>query len=81
MKISNKLYDVSKWVVLVLLPALSVLVGGLYKLYDWTDATTVVGTINLLTVFLGSLLQFSSQNYHKTNDFLGGDVDDRKSSR
>lgn len=81
MKISNKFYDLSKWVVLVFLPACSVLVGGMGKLYRWADASMMMATINLLTAFLGSLLQLSSQNYHKTNDFLGGDGNDRTSSK
>ena len=80
MKMSNRLYDLSKWIVLVFLPELSVLVGSLSKLYSWTDASVLIATINLLTVFLGSLLQFSSQNYNEIHDSSGGSKNDTNGS-
>ena len=75
MKLSNKFYDLSKWIVLVFLPALSVLVGSLSKLYSWTEASMLMGTINLLTVFLGSLLQPSSQKYNNSSHDLSGGIE------
>lgn len=66
MHLNNKVYDASKWFVLVFLPACAVLAGGLGDLYVWSDTTLTVTTINLITVFLGSVLQISSHNYHNT---------------
>lgn len=72
MEMSNKHYDVCKWLVLVFLPAVSVLVAGLGELYDLIHTPVFVATINLVTVFLGSVLQISSKEYHDKNDSSGG---------
>lgn len=66
MHLTNKMYDASKWFVLVFLPACAVLAGGLGELYVWPDTTLAVTTINLTAVFLGSILQISSHHYHNT---------------
>ncbi|KAA9233727.1 phage holin [Aerococcus mictus] len=65
MLLSNQTYDRLKWVALVLMPALAVLVKGLGQAYGFVGTDTVVVTLNLLAVFLGSLLQLSSEDYHK----------------
>ena len=65
MQVSNQFYDIAKWFVLIFLPALAVLLGGLGDLYSWEDTQLLVANINLFTVFLGSVLQISSQSYHK----------------
>lgn len=72
MKISNQHYDVAKWVVLVFMPAFAVFIGGIGELYGWMDTALIVTTINLLTVFLGSILQISSKKYHNDSG-NGGD--------
>lgn len=64
MQLSNVHYDFLKWVALVFLPAFSVLVGGLGALFAWAMAEKWVTMLNLLAVFLGSLLQVSSNHYH-----------------
>ena len=67
MKLNDKNYNLGKWIVLIFLPALGFLVSGLGQLYDWTHITNnLVGTKNLLTVFLGSLLQISTYKYNNT---------------
>lgn len=78
MKLNNKNYDLGKWFVLIVLPSLAVLIGGLAELYPPINGSIVVGTINLLTVFLGSILQISSENYHSGNDKWGGGANDPK---
>jgi len=80
MKLNNKIYDVGKWIVLILLPALAVLINGLGELYGWVSAPTIVTTINLITVFLGSILQVSSNKYNKNIERLGGEIDERNCS-
>lgn len=72
MKMSNQFYDKCKWIVLVFLPAFAVLISGVGDLYQWMNTSDIVTTINLITVFLGSLLQLSSQNYHDNNHSSGG---------
>ena len=80
MKLNNKIYDVGKWIVLILLPALAVLINGLGELYGWMSTPTIVTTINLITVFLGSILQVSSNKYNKNIERLGGEIDERNCS-
>lgn len=73
MKLRNKNYDFTKWVVLIFLPALAFLVSGIVEIYNWTHITNnLVATINLLTVFLGSLLQISTYKYNTTLNTEGG---------
>lgn len=64
MHLTNKTYDSLKWFVLIVLPAVAVLFQGLGDLYGYTSVDTVVSTINLFTVFVGTILQISSKNYH-----------------
>ena len=80
MKLNNKIYDVGKWIVLILLPALAVLINGLGELYGWVSTPTIVTTINLVTVFLGSILQVSSNKYNKNIERSRGEIDERNCS-
>lgn len=72
MKMENETYDLGKWLVLIFLPATAVLIGGLAELYGWINGSIFVATINLLTIFLGSILQISSKIYHDENNYWGG---------
>ena len=56
---SRKAYTTIQWMALILIPALAVLVQGLAELYAWPEpwARRLVGTLNLVGVFLGALLQ------------------------
>lgn len=65
---SNKTYNIVKWVVLTVLPALSVLVGVLGKAYNWGDTNLAVITLNAVTVFLGAITGVSALNYNKKED-------------
>lgn len=62
---NNKTYDVIKWVVLTVLPALSVLVGVLGKAYGWESTDLAVITLNAVTVFLGAITGYSAVSYNK----------------
>lgn len=68
MKLSNKMYDVLKWVALVALPALSALYLGLAELWGLPAGQQVSGTIALVDTFLGALLGISSANYAKNKE-------------
>ena len=68
MILKDKQYQIIKWVVLTVLPALSVLVGALGKAYgfEYTDLTVL--TINAVAVFLGAVTGVSQLNYDKQKD-------------
>ncbi|MDG6143093.1 phage holin [Lactococcus formosensis] len=65
MIMANKTYDVIKWVVLTVLPALSALVGVLGKAYGWEGTDLAVITLNAVTVFLGAITGYSAVSYSK----------------
>ena len=65
MKLSNKVYDILKYVALILLPALATLYAAVGKIWDWPLVAEVVGTISAVDVFLGALLQISTNNYNR----------------
>lgn len=68
MKMSNKMYDILKWIAQILLPALGTLYFALSKIWGLPLATEVVGTIAAVDTFLGALLGISSANYKKLED-------------
>ena len=65
---SNKVYDILKWVVMIVLPAISTLYFALSSIWGWPYAEEVVGTIAAVTTFLGALLGISSAQYKKVNE-------------
>lgn len=64
---SNKVYDVLKWVAQILLPALGTLYFALAGIWNFPYAEAVVGTITAVDTFLGVILGISSINYNKKN--------------
>lgn len=63
MIISNKVYDVLKWVVMVFLPASGVFYSALAKIWGWPYGAEIAGTLAAITAFLGTILQISSAKY------------------
>lgn len=64
MLMSNKTYDILKWIAQILLPALGALYFGLAKIRGFPYGTEIVGTISLVDAFLGALLGISSNLYY-----------------
>ena len=56
MKLSNRVYDVLKWIALYLLPALGTLYFALAGIWEFPYGEEIVGTITALDTFLGVLL-------------------------
>lgn len=67
MKMSNKVYDILKWIALVALPALGTLYFALSKIWGLPYGTEIVGTISAIDTFLGALLGISTNVYNKMN--------------
>lgn len=65
MKMSNKLYDVLKWIALILLPAVGTLYFALAGIWNLPYGEQVVGTITAVDTFLGALLGIASATYKK----------------
>ena len=64
---SNKVYDVLKWILLVAVAPTIALITGLGELYGF-DTTLIVGTISLFATFLGAILGVSNIKYNKRVD-------------
>lgn len=69
---SNKLYDVLKWVALVGLPALTALWLSLANIWGFPYAEAIGATLAAVTAFLGAVLGISSINYSKKITEKGG---------
>ena len=65
MILPDKYYQIIKWAVLTVLPAVSVLVATLGKAYGWQETDTVVLMINAVTTFLGVITGVSAYNNSK----------------
>lgn len=67
MKMSNKTYNIIKWGLFMLVPATIAFITGLGELYNF-DTTVIVGTISLVSTFIGAITGISSYNYHKNEE-------------
>lgn len=67
MKMSNKVYDVLKWIAMIVLPAVIALYSTLSSVWGWNYGEQIVATMAACEVFLGAILQISNSNYKKTN--------------
>ena len=65
MKLSNKAYDVLKFVCTIFLPASASLYFGLSQIWGFPYGEEIVGTISCIDVFIGALIGISSANYYK----------------
>lgn len=65
MKMSNKVYDIIKWVAQYVLPAAGTLYFALATIWGFPEGEKVVGTITAIDTFLGVILGLSSSNYNK----------------
>nr|DAT78178.1 MAG TPA: holin [Caudoviricetes sp.] len=68
MHLPDKVYDVMKFIALILLPALSTLYFALASIWGFPYAEQIVGTISAIDVFLGAVLQISTTQYNKEDD-------------
>lgn len=65
MKLSNKTYDILKYIALVALPAVETLWLTLGKIWSFPYVIEIGATIAAIDVFLGALLKVSTDNYNK----------------
>lgn len=68
MKMSNKVYDVLKFIAMIFLPALGTLYFTLAQIWNFPYGEQVVGTIAAIDTFLGAILGISTSNYNKDDD-------------
>lgn len=64
---SNKVYDVLKFIAQIVLPAIATLYVTIAGIWGLPFAEQIGGTIMAIDTFLGAVLMISSNNYNKTN--------------
>jgi hypothetical protein len=64
---SNKTYDILKYIAQIVLPALGTLYFALSTIWGLPYGEQVVGTITAIDAFLGALLGISTAQYKKEN--------------
>ena len=65
---SNKVYDVLKWIAQLFLPAIGTLYFALASIWNFPYGEQVVGTITAIDAFLGAILGISSATYHNREE-------------
>lgn len=65
---SNKLYDVLKWIALVVLPAIGTLYFAVAGIWGLPYAQEIVGTITSIDTFMGVMLGISNAQYNKNKE-------------
>lgn len=62
---SDKTYDLLKWLAQIVLPAVAALYFGLGQIWGFPAGEEVVGSIAVIDTFLGVVLGFSSRAYSR----------------
>ena len=65
---SNRMYDVLKWIAQILLPALGTLYFALAGIWGFPYGEQIVGTITAVDTFLGICLGISTAQYNKKDN-------------
>lgn len=65
MTMSNKTFDILKYIAQYFLPALGTLIFAICSIWHLPYGEQIVGTITAIDAFLGALLGISTYNYKK----------------
>lgn len=65
---SNKVYNILKWIAMIVLPACATLYLGLSNVWGLPYGEEVSTTITLVNTFLGTVLMISTNQYNKRVD-------------
>ena len=65
---SNRVYDILKFIAQIVLPAIGTLYFALASIWGLPYGEQIVGTITAIDTFLGALLGISSSNYNSKNN-------------
>lgn len=67
MQLPNKVYDVLKWLVLVVIPAVTTFYVVLDRLFQWGLAEIVATISSALCTCIGAIVGISTAQYNKNN--------------
>lgn len=60
---NSRVYDILKWVAIIVLPALSTLISVVFQIWGIPYGTEIAQTITAIATFLGAILMVSSIQY------------------
>ena len=67
MVLNDKTYNVLKWALLTVVPALITLISGFGTIYGY-DTTQITAVIGLISTFIGTVVGISNTNYKKVGN-------------
>lgn len=65
MQLNSKVYDILKWITMIVLPACATAYVGLAAIWGWPYADQVAKTTAVICTLLGALLGISTAQYNK----------------
>lgn len=68
MKLSDKAYDILKWITLIVIPALATAYVGLSAIWGFPYADEIARTACVVCTLLGALLGISTAEYNKSKE-------------
>lgn len=66
--LSNRTYDILKYLTIIVLPAIGALYSGLSQIWSLPYAAEIPATITVICTFLGAILCISTAQYNKDQD-------------
>lgn len=67
MKLNDKVYDILKWIAIIVLPSLATLITVVFKVWNIPYGDEIAQTITAVATFLGAVLMVSTAQYKKQN--------------
>ena len=68
MKLSNKVYDILKWVALIVLPALATFCSVLSGIWGLPFGEQIPATLTAIGLLVGTLIGISTAKYKKESE-------------
>ena len=69
MTIPDKVYDILKWLLMIVVPAFITLFSFLAQAWEWDIPTeAITGTIAAVATFVGVCIGISSLNYYREDE-------------
>ena len=65
MKLPDNVYDILKWITMIVIPALATAYVGLAAVWGWPYADQIAKTATVICTLLGALLGISTAQYNK----------------
>ena len=67
---NNKVFDIIRFIGEIVLPALGALYFGIAKIWGFPFGQEVVGTIAVITTFIGAIVGVSRKKYNDEQELL-----------